>query len=379
MATTSGGVDTLRMRAALLVCIAIVLEACVGQTSAPSPSPASATPATTTPVATPIPSPSPSPTPRTVRPFDRVVALPGLGDETFFALDRERVAFIEGTDGIHGKTLNVLEVATGRKRTVHQTSPGWILTLSPRGLRGDTLVLGERRSEGQRTDGRVIRIDLRANTTVTLDEWSGPFLGGGDTLHADPPITNGTDVVWTRITADRQPFAVELVLARGATAPRVVSTSTSAAWADLHDDGRIAVSTFITRGDRSELVIWRDGQVTSVGTRGAPGGGPARFVGDRVFWAIGPGFVAPIERGQLITIGGTVQDVEFRGCSWNGATARYLVIACGPSPTGTSTWSLLDPVSGVRDAIPAVQLVVGAARAVVWREGTQWWFGTLPP
>lgn len=363
------------MRAAFLVGIAILLGGCVGQTSTPSPSPASATPATTTPVATPIPSPSPSPTPRTVRPFDRVFPLAGIGDETFFALDRERVAYIEGSEG---KTLNVLEVATGRKRTVNQASPGWTLTLSPRGLHGDTLVFGERRSEGQRTDGRAIRIDLRTNARVTLDEWSGPFLGGGDTLHADPPITNGTDVVWTRITADRQPFAVELVLARGATALRVVSTSTSAAWADLHDDGRIAVSTFITRGDQSELVIWRDGQVTAVGTRGSPDGGPARFVGDRVFWASGPGFVARIERGQLITLGGTVQDVGFPGCAWNGVTARYLALVCGPSPSGTSVISLLDPATDRRDTVPGSFLVAGP-RAAVWREGTQWWLGTLLP
>lgn len=373
MASGNDGVDTLRMRAALLVLIAILLGGCVGQTSTPSPSPA--TSATTAPAATPTPPPSPSPTPRTVRPFDRVFPLPGVGDETFFALDRERVAYIEGTEG---KTLNVLEVATGRKRTVHQASPGWTLTLSSRGLRGDTLVLGERRSEGQRTDGRAIRVDLRTNTQVTLDEWSGPFLGGGDTLHADPPITNGTDVVWTRITADRQPFAVELVLARGATAPRVVSTSTSAAWADLHDDGRIAVSTFITGGDRAELVIWRDGRITQIGTRGTPDGGPARFIGDRVFWAFGPGFVARIERGQLLTLGGVVQEIAFPGCSWNGATARYLVIACGPSPTGTSTWSLLDPVSGARDTIPG-SILVGGPRAAVWREGAQWWLGILEP
>lgn len=355
-----------------LLLLSVVFGSCVGQTSVPSPSPAS--PGTTVPTSTAsVPAASPSPTPRSVRPFDRVIAIPGVPDVTFVAVDRDRVAFIEGT------AVKVVELATGQQRSVHQAGPGWRLSLSSRGLRGDALVVGELRSEGQRTDGRAIRIDLRADTRLTLDEWSGPFLGGGDTLHADPPITNGTDVVWTRITADRQPFAVELVLARGSTAaPRVVSTSTSAAWADLHDDGRIAVSTFITGGDRSELVIWRDGQITPVATRTTPDGGPARFIGDRLFWALGPGFVARIERGQLITVGGVVQDVTFPGCSWNGATARYLSIACGPSPSGTSTWSLLDPVSGARDAIPAIQLVAGH-RAALWREGTRWWLGILGP
>lgn len=366
------------MRAALLVSLAILLGGCVGPTSTPSTSPASATPATTAPAATPSPPPSASPTPRTVRPFDRVVPLPGMGDETFFAVDRERVAYIEGIGATGSRTLNVVEVATGQKRAVHQASPGWTLTISPRGLRGNTLVFGERRSEGQRTDGRAIRVDLRTNTQVTLDEWSGPFLGGGDTLHADPPITNGTDVVWTRITADRQPFAVELVLSRGSAAPRVVSTSTSAAWADLHDDGRIAVSTFITGGDRSELVIWRDGGITQVGTRRTPDGGPARFIGDRLFWAFGPGFVARIERGQLLTLGGTVRDVEIPGCSWNGVTGRYLAIACGSPSSGASVSSLLDPVTDTRDTIPGSIFVAGP-RAVVWREGTQWWLGILVP
>lgn len=358
------------MHRALVVLPLLLVTACVGPTALPSPSPTVAPSATTDPTASPaVP---PSPTPRSLRPFDRVIAISGMPEVTFVAVDRERVAFIDGMD------VRVVELATGQQRSVHQVSPGWTLSLSPRGLRGDTLVFGETRSEGQRTDGRAIRIDLRTNTRVTLDEWSGPFLGGGDTLHADPPITNGTDVVWTRITADRQPFAVELVLARGTAAPRVVSTSTSAAWADLHDDGRIAVSTFITGGDRSELVIWRDGQVAPVGTRGVPDGGPARFIGDRLFWATGPGFVARIERGQLITLGGVAEEVAFPGCSWNGATARHLVIACGPLPTGTSTWSLLDPVSGARDAIPAVHLV-GAPRAAAWREGTQWWLGILAP
>lgn len=370
-------VDTVCMPRSLpllaLQLLSVLLTACLGQTSTPSPSPTSPARAATAPVAAATPSASPSPTSRSVPPFDLVVAIPGVPDARFLAIDRERVAFIDGT------AVMVVELATGQQRSVHQASPGWRLSLSPRGLRGDTLVLGELRSEGQRTDGRAIRVDLRANTRLTLDEWSGPFLGGGDTLHADPPITNGTDVVWTRITADRQPFAVELVLARGAAAPRVVSTTTSAAWADLHDDGRIAVSTFIASGDRAELLIWRDGRVTQVGTRGVPDGGPARFIGDRLFWANGPGFVRRIERGQLITVGGTIQDVEFAGCGWTGVTARHIVVVCGPSGTGTLDFSLLDPLSGTRTTIPVVNLIP-APRATAWLEGTQqWWLGVLSP
>ena len=260
---------------------------------------------------------------RTVRPFDRVLALAGPADAASVAVDRERVAFVEGA------SVTVVEAATGQKRDVHQATTGWRVFLSSRGLRGDVLVLTETRTDGQRTDGRAIRIDLRTNTRVTLDEWSGPYLGGGDTLRAEPPITNGTDVVWTRITPDLAPFAVEIVLARGAGAPRVIATNPSAVWADLHDDGRIAVSTFIIRGDQADLVLWQDVQVTRVGTRGIPDGGPARFVGDRLFWAIGPDFVSRIERGQLIAIGGQVQNIDFSGCSWTGATARRLAIAYG--------------------------------------------------
>lgn len=370
MAPANAGVDTVRMRRVALL-LSVFLTGCVGQTSPPGPSPT--LPPRAAPAPAESPTASPSPSPRTVRPFERVVAVPGIpGATTFVAVDRERIAFIENS------AVTVVDIPSGQRRTAYQASPGWTLSLSPRGLRADTLVVGETRSEGQRTDGRAIRLDLRANTRLTLDEWSGPFLGGGDTLLADPPITNGSDVVWTRITADRQPFAVEVVLARGAAAPRVVSSGSSAAWADLHDDGRIVVSTFITRGDRSELALWSDGRSTLLAERDSPHGGPARFIGDRVFWASSPGFVARIERGRLITLGGVVQDVAFAGCSWNGATARYLVIACGPSPTGTSTWSLLDPVSGIRDAIPAVHLV-GAPRAAAWREGTQWWLGILAP
>lgn len=357
-------------RPALL--FSLLLSACVGQVSVPGPSAATAPPAAATPTPTAsVPSASPTATPRSVRPFDRVAAVAGPGDGSFVAVDRERIAFVEGT------TVSVIDVATGQKRGVFQAMPGWGVSLSPRGLRGETLVLLESRTDGQRTDGRAIRIDLRGDIRGTIDEWSGPFLGGGDTWAPEPPVTNGTDVVWVRITDEGRPFAVDVMLSRATAAPRVISTSTSAAWADLHDDGRIAVSTFITRGDRAELVIWRDGQVTAVGTRGSPDGGPARFIGDRLFWGIGPAIAARVERGQLITVGGAVQDVAFPGCAWTGATARHLAIGCG---TGAgSSFTLLDPVSGVRgDAIAAFQLVAGP-RAALWREGSQWWLGILPP
>lgn len=360
----------MRSRVPLALSVAL-LTSCVGDVTLPRPSPSTA-PATIVPTAVPTAAPSPSPTPRQLRPFERVATIPGPADGTFFAVDRERVAFVENT------TVSVVDLATGQKRSVFQAAPGWGVSLSPRGLRGDVLLLLESRIDGQRTDGRAIRIDLRANTRTTLDEWSGPFLGGGDTWSPEPPITNGTDAVWVRITDEAQPFAVDVVLSRGTADPRVVRTSRSAAWADLDDGGRIVISTFITSDDRAELVLWRDGQVTSLGTRDTPQGGPARFVGDRVFWAVGPGFVARIERGRLITIGGSAQDVDLTGCSWNGAAARYLAIACGPSSSGTYTWSLADPASGTRETIPALVLVAGP-RAVVWREGTQWWLGTLAP
>jgi len=352
----------------LLLCV--LLGACVGQTSTASPSPAtSATSAPTAPTAGAAPSASAGATPRTVRPFERVLSLAGPAEASHVAVDRERVAFVEGT------SVTIVEAATGQKRDVHQATPGWNVSLSPRGLRGDVLVLTETRTDGQRTDGRAIRVDLRTSARATLDEWSGPYLGGGDTLTADPPITNGTDVVWTRITADVQPFAVELVLARGTAVPVVVSRSTSAAWADLHDDGRVAISVFITRGDQADLAVWQDGQVTRVGTRGIPDGGPARFMGDRLFWALGPGFVARIDRGQLITLGGAIQDVAFPGCAWSGASVRHLALGCG----NAASWTLLDPATGTRgDAIPAFQLIAGP-RAVAWREGAQWWLGMLPP
>ena len=355
------------MRASAWLVFCLLLSGCVTQAPPPSASPSLATssvPSTSAPPA------SPSAAARSIRPFDRVVALAGPADTTHAAVDRDRVAFVEGT------AVTLVDVASGQKRNVHQVTPGWSVSLSSRGLRGDLLVLTETRTDGQRTDGRAIRVDLRTNARVTLDEWSGPYLGGGDTLSADPPITNGTDVVWTRITADVQPFAVELVLGRGTADPQVVSRSTSAAWADLHDDGRIAISIFITRGDQADLAVWQDGQLTRVGTRGIPDGGPARFVGDRLFWAIGPGFVARIERGQLITLGGAIQDVAFPGCGWTGATVRHLALACGNT---TAPWTLLDPATGARgDEIPAFGLYAGP-RAVAWREGTQWWLGILPP
>lgn len=360
------------MRRALVV-LPLLLGACVGQTSTPSPSPTPAPSVTTT---TALPTPSPSANPRSVRPFDRVLTIAIPGEPSFIAPDRERVAYVAAAGD-----LVVVDVATGATTKVYTPQQGWHLDLDPHGLRGDRLVFGETRTDGQRTDVRVLSADLRgsgATRIQTLDDASGPFLGGGDTWRPRPPVTNGTLVAWIRVDQDRSPFGIHVVLqlpVQGG--PRVIQSGTSAVWIDLDGAGRLAISTLITAGDRAELVLWRDGQRTSLGVRGSPDGGPARFVGDRVFWAVGPGVVAQTERGQLIAAGGATQDVEFRGCALTGATMAHLALACG---TGTSgTFTLLDPASGARgDAIPTFQLVAGP-RAAVWREGSQWWLGTLAP
>lgn len=376
MATTSLGVDTLRMRAALVVCIAVVLGACVGQTTLPSPSPTPPPSATTTPTATAVPRSSPSATPRSVRPFDRVLTIAIPGQPSFIAPDRERVAYVAT-----GGDLVVVDVATGATTKVHTPQQGWHVELDPHGLRGDLLVFSESRTDGQRTDTRVLSADLRGATVTrvqTLDDYSSPFLGGGDTWRPRAPVTNGTILAWVRVDQDRSPFGIHVVVqlpVQGG--PRAIQSGTSPVWIDLDDAGRLAISTLITAGERAELALWRDGQRTSIGMRGSPDGGPARFIGDRLFWGLGPGIAARIERGQLITIGGAVQDVAFPGCAWTGATARHLAIGCEPGPSGTFT--LLDPLSGTRgDAIASFQLVAGP-RAAVWREGTLWWLGILAP
>jgi len=352
----------------LIPVVALLLAACTSTVTVPSPSPA-ATPVTT---ATPTATPTPTASPRQVRPFERVVTIPTPAEQTYIAVDRELVAFVEGS------AVSVVEVGTGQKRGVYQATPGWSVALSPRGLRGNTLVILESRTEGQRTDGRAVRFDLQANTRTTLDEWSGPYLGGGDTLVPEPPITNGTDVVWIRITDEIRPFAVDVVLARGAAVPRVISTNASPKWVDLHDDGSIAVSMLTTTDGRAGLALWRDGQVTSLGMRASHEGGPARFFGDRVVWAGNPGFVERVTSAQLIAVGGAVQAIDLGGCWWIGATLRHLAVGCG---TGTSvSFMLLDPATGTRgDAIAATSGFFAGPRAAVWREGTQWWLGILAP
>ena len=359
-----------------LVVLPLLLSACVGQTSTPSPSPTPAPSATATPTATAVPTASPSASPRSVRPFDRVLTIAIPGEPSFIAPDRDRVAYVAA-----GGDLAVVDVATSATTKVHTPQQGWHVELETHGLRGDLLVFSETRTDGQRTDVRVLSADLRGAIVTriqTLDDYSGPFLGGGDAWRARGPVTNGTIVAWVRVDQDRSPFGIHVVVqlpVQGG--PRVIQSGTSPVWIDLDDAGRLAISTLITAGDRAELVLWRDGQRTSIGLRGSPDGGPARFVGDRLFWGTGPGIAARVERGQLITIGGAVQDVAFPGCAWTGATARRVALACG---TGTSgTFTLLDPLSGVRgDVIATFQLIAGP-RAAVWREGTQWWLGTLAP
>ena len=368
------------MHRVLFLLVSIVLSACVGPTAVPGPSTTLPAGAPTVPASTPSASSpatlSPSAAPRSVRPFERVVALPGLTDGTFFAVDRDRVAYIATT----GELLAV-DVASGVTTRVHAPQQGWHIELDPHGLRADLVVFIESRTDGQRTDARVLSADLRGTAVTrvqTLDDYSSPFLGGGDTWRPRAPVTNGTVVAWVRVDQDRSPFGIHVVVqlpVQGG--PRVIHSGTSPVWIDLDDSGRLAISTLITAGDRAELVLWRDGQRTSIGMRGSPDGGPARFIGDRLFWGIGPGIAARVERGQLITVGGAVQEVAFPGCAWTGATVRHLAIGCGTATSSSS--ALLDPVSGVRgDAIAASQLVAGP-RSAVWREGSQWWFGILAP
>lgn len=359
------------MRWASLVLLFVMSSACVGQVSAPSPSPAvpSATAA-----ATASATPSARPTARQVRPFSRVLALP-LPELGVAAIDAERVAFTQGATLASG--LEGFDVSTGQRSTIYTAASGWSIDLSTRGLRGDTLVFTERRFEGGRTDGRVVRVDLRTRTMTVLDEWSGPFLGGGDVWNPEPAITNGSDVLWIRITDERRPFAVDLVLAPASGPPQVLRSSASATWADLDDSGRVALSTLITAGDRAELELWRAGQFTSLGTRPSAEGGSVRFVGERILWAVGSGIVARIPRVQLVGIDRTVKDVDIGECSWLGVAGRHVIIGCG---TGTSMTQLLfDPVTGVRGDEIATFYVRGARRAALWREGTQWWLGILSP
>jgi len=352
----------------LMLFIALLLAACTGTVSVPSPSPISAPSgmpiATATPTSTPIPTASP----RQVRPFERVVPL-ALPPELSAAVDRDRVAFKDAT-GLH-----LLDVATGQSRNLYSVTSGWSLELSPRGLRDDTLVFGLTRIEGQRTDGRLLRLDLRTNAVATIDEWSGPFLGGGDAWRPQPPVTNGNDILWIRVTAEAQPFAAEVMLAAGNARPRSIWTAPSGVWADLHDTGRVAISTLITQRDRAELVYWTAGAISSVGDRPSHDGGPVRFVGNDVFWGEGPGTVRNITAGELIGPAGARRRVDL-ACAWIGGTARHLQLDCGTSQDFSAV--LFDPASARRDAVGTPRLLAGS-RAALWREGTQWWLGILGP
>lgn len=351
------------MRVALILGLAALLGACVGQTSAPSPSPtAPSVTATTTASA----APSSGPPARQVRPFSRTQPIAIAGEPV--ASDRTRVAYV-GTAG----ELRVIELATGSQKTVHTPQAGWGVGLDAHGLRGTTLVFNEGRTDGQRNDMRVMRLDLATGMVRTLDEFSGPFLGGGDTWGPRAPITNGIDVVWVRVDDTERPFLVSVVLARASGAPVVIAKGPSAVWTDLDDAGRVAVSTLITAHQVAELIVWHEGRATSLGDRPSRDGGPAVFVGDRVFWAIGPGVVRPSTSGALLTLTRESRALDL-GCPYIGYTARYLLVTCG---SGTPT--LLEPTGGERIAMPASPIAYASDQAVAWREGTEWWLGILSP
>src|SRR5687767_6386702 len=98
----------------LIVCA--LLPGCVAQVPTPSASPSLGTspvPGTSAPAAT------ASAAARSIRPFDRVIPLVGPVDTSGVAVDRDRVAFVEGT------TVSLVDVASGQKRDVHQATPGW--------------------------------------------------------------------------------------------------------------------------------------------------------------------------------------------------------------------------------------------------------------
>lgn len=373
MATSSVAVDTLRMRAALLASIAVVLGACVGQTAVPSPSATAAPSATaTSPAAT--ASPTSSAVTRQLRPFERAVAVAiAPGDPQQVAPDRERVAFV-GADG----AMNVLEIATGQTKKVHSPQQGWHLELDPHGLRGQLLVFRETRTDGQRTDARIVKVDLRTGLATTLDDFAGPFLGGGETWQPRAPVTNGEAVLWIRVDDSERPFLVSVGFIRDAASRReVLSTGRSAIWIDLGEMGLVLISTLITPDQLAELVYWSGGHPTPVATRPSAEGGPAVFVGDRMFWAIGPGIARPIERGALIEPFGRSQTLELgtagQPCLWQGSTARHLMLEC----------RFPGQIIFV-DIRTAERIVTGfgrhaGAQAVAWLEGTQWWLGILGP
>ena len=353
----------MRIRAALALPLSAVLASCVGNIATPSASPTATAPATSGPAAS--ASPAPSAAVRQLRPFERVVPVAIPGDPPYVAPDRERVAFV-GADG----ALNVLE-ADGQTKKVHTPQQGWHLELDPHGLRGDLLVFRETRTDGQRTDARIVKVDLRTGLAATVDDFAGPFLGGGDTWRARAPITNGSDILWIRVDDSERPFLVSVGFVRGTAAPAVLSAGSSAVWIDLDDTGRVLVSTLITPDQLAELVVWREGQRTPIATRPSGDGGPAVFVAGRIFWATGPGIVRPIVSGALIDAGGVSQAIDL-ACGLFGNTARYLAIGCqGPGVT------LVDAATGDR-IVTAFGRHAGA-RAIAWPEASQWWLGILPP
>lgn len=356
---------TFRAVLALVLC---ALTSCVGSLTTPSATPTatltsapSVTPGTTT------AAPVASPTPRQLRPFERVVPISVVGESIYVAADRERVAYVGATG-----ELNIVDVAARQTKKVHTPPPGWHVDLDPHGLRGSTLVFRESRTDGQRTDVRIGRIDLRSEQLTTLDEFSGPFLGGSDNWQARAPITNGVSVAWVRVDDDRRPFGIHVVLQLAVQgAPRAIQSGPSAVWIDLEDSGRVLISTLISPDQLAELVVWRDGERTSLGTRPSADGGPAVFVAGRVFWGVGPRISRPSLQGALIDLSGRSEALDL-GCSWFGETERYLVIGCQGAGT-----TLVEALTGAR-TITGFGQFVGRA-AIAWREGGQWWLGILAP
>ncbi|HET8570221.1 MAG TPA: hypothetical protein VFM93_14670 [Candidatus Limnocylindria bacterium] len=342
----------------------VLAAACVPQAVTPSPTPTAT--ATATAAATTAP-PSPTATGRSVPPFARATPVAVPRDAFNVAFDRDRVAYLDGSE------VFVIEVATGQRKSLHKVGQGWTAELDPAGLAGDTLVLIETRTDGQRTDGRVLRFDLRGGAPVTLDDFSGPFLGGGDTYRPRPPVTNGRDALWIRVDEDTRPFGIDVVVSRGGGAKQDLQTGSSAVWIDLGEDGRVLISTLLAQGDRSELTLVRDGARTSLGTRPPEQGGPAFFVAGGVYWSIGTGIVRPTSSGEQLSLDGSQRrTIELgSGCNWIGATAKHIGIFCqGTGPR------IIDLATSEERGIPATAARF-APRAVLWLEGGQWWLGAL--
>lgn len=356
---------------AILAIVAFIVAMLVQRpATGPGPGPASPTPvaASPTPPATASPAVSPTASPRALRPFTGVVPISLLGPTTL-APDRGRIAYLTAAG-----ELAVLDAGSEQPRVMRRPQDGFLIELDPHGLRGDTLVFLETRTDGQRTDARAMRVDLATNTVTTLDDYSGPYLGGGDTWRPRAPVTNGRDIAWIRVDDERPPFGVHVVLSRSGATGTILSSGSSAAWIDLDDQGRVLISTLIGEGEVAELVLWQDGASTPLGTRPSGEGGPAVFVGEKAFWQRGTGIVARSEGGELIEVGREVRPVEFVACGAAGAVGRYLLLYCYP---GIEV-ALLDPVSAERFELPGINHVAGA-RAVAWREGSQWWLGTIAP